>query len=164
MTQVGPEGCVCGGDHLALPEPGDAWVCQAGQYCYQDPGVSPKLRHSHACVETCQEIPTYNSEPCFCHHQVCNDPTSPNFCYQNSSCQQFEICPENLLYNHTVGSGQNSKNTFNLDFCVCGFNKQTKLCNNSQYCLAEQVGNNAGRVEHFIFKTFHIISLHTYIF
>ena len=143
MTKVGPESCVCGGDHLAIPQPGASWVCQEGQYCYQDPGINPQLRHSHACVETCQEIPTYNSEPCFCHHEVCNDPTRQNFCYQNSSsCQRFEICPteSELLYNHTGGYGPDSKDTFNLEFCVCGADKQTQLCNNSQYCRVEKAG------------------------
>ena len=109
MTKVGPEGCICGGDHLAIPEPWDSRVCEEDQYCYHDPTISTTSIKSHLCVEPCQEMPTYNSKACYCNHEVCNDPTKQNFCYQNSSsCQRFERCPytKNILYNHNEGYKQ----------------------------------------------------------
>ena len=158
LTLVGPERCVCGGDHQAIVEPGEtSWLCTEGQYCYQDPDVNPALRHSHACVDACQEMPIHNSEACFCHHQVCNEPTKLNYCFHNStSCQTFERCPytTNILYNHSKGYKPDSKDKFNLEFCVCGFDQQTKLCNQSQYCLAEKIGIETGWVENFYCQDF----------
>ena len=146
LVVAGPEGCICGGDQLAIVEPDTSWVCSEGQYCYQDPSVPFNLRESHSCVKPCQEMPAYNSKACFCHQEVCNEPAEFNFCYHNSGCQRFERCPSEsefqFLYNHTGGYGQDSKDRYNLEFCTCG----PELCDHSQYCHVEKAGT--GHVEH----------------
>ena len=137
---VGEAGCVCGCEDRAIPTE-DCEVCSQGQNCYHDP--QPIDEKSHYCVEACKAMPSYNVRACYCHHEVCDQPYWNTFCQPTSGCRRFDQCDDtSMLYNHTHGHWEGSADEYDLEFCVCGYWEQIKLCDESQYCISKMNSEN----------------------
>ena len=116
---VGPANCVCGCRHwTAQPTAQECELCLEGEFCYQD-----YYLQSEYCVQECEELPTINTQPCFCSWEVC-DNNGMNYCNLTEGCQYFDSCPvspyDDLLSNETL--------------CDC---YQGGLCNITEYCSVE---------------------------